>query len=107
GEKLGVVPAPVVHEFPECPVRDRLTDPGDLGKGNGEVVESEEPGPIFCGSKFFSCMAPADRTGTGQGSEFVDFETPMSSEVPPLLCIKRVRGRVEEIAAHRCGERKH
>jgi len=47
GEQARVAPAPLVDEFPESPVLDCLSDAGDLCEGDVEVVEGEQPLPVF------------------------------------------------------------
>lgn len=45
-QKLGVCPAPFIHEFPEHPIRYCLPYPGDLGKTHAEVMEGKQAGGV-------------------------------------------------------------
>ena len=107
GKELRMSPAPFVHELPERTVRDCLAYPGDLGKGDMEVVEREEALAVSSGAELFCGMGTADRAGTGKVDELIDPVTPVHGEVPAILCIQSVCRGVEEVAAHRGRKGKH
>jgi hypothetical protein len=56
GKKLRVAPAPFIHEFPESPVRNCLTYPGDLSKSDMEVMEREETFAVGSRSEFLGSV---------------------------------------------------
>ena len=60
GKELRVSPAPFIHQFPERAVSDCLAYPGDLGKGDMEVVECQEALAIGSCAEFLGGM------GTGR-----------------------------------------
>ncbi len=107
GEELRVAPAPLVHQFPERAVDDCLPDPRDLGERDVEVVEREQAFAVLCFPEFFGGMGPADAAGAGEVGEFLDPVTAVGGQVPPVLCIERIGGRVEQVAAHRGCEGEH
>src|SRR5208337_1242093 len=107
GQELRVAPAALVHQFPECAIRDCLPDPCDLRESHVEVVEGKQAFPIFRGPEFFCGMRTTDCTGTGQICKLADPVTAVRGEVPAVFCIECVSSRIEEIAPHRGGKGKH
>ena len=49
-----MAPAPFINQFPECPVKNCLANPGDLGKCHVQVVEREQAFAVRRSAEFFT-----------------------------------------------------
>ena len=102
-----MTPAPFIDQFPECPVKNCLANPGDLSHGYVQVMEREQSFPVGSTTEFNCGMATADIACTGKIGELVNFKTPVSCQVPPFLCRECICCRIKKITAHGCSKGKH